>query len=586
MELNPKISVFLVFFLLIVFSGCTQISPSISKTVQVNIREKTPVPLSDQQIITTPGYYQLVNDVAPLEVSRDSGGACVYFKIRSSDVVIDGMGHVMEGGKINHPCSYRYAFLLKDKGGSESRYVNVIIRNVTVSNWTSGVLLYGAHNFLVENTEMKNNSLAAVQMSGSSNIIIKNNVFSKNKDGINTIDSEKTLISDNLLSNSSYHGIQIEGIMMTKAPIEKNFFGQQIRFYPDFWYTEQRTSGGRYLISRNAITNNTMYGIGISDSAYNVIEENLIADNGQGILGGMDNNVIQNNTIINNRGYGIWSLDRGINQVFENNTFSGNKDTLRKTYSTWTNVPATPLFGILLIFLLNVFIGTSNVTSKIITSRLMKSSTSGMVEEKISTAVNRLKILSFLNSNMAVSLVGAVILGIVFTILNQLTFGLTADVLLIFSIIGGIVVVTPKVVQYSIARKIGMQAAYRIWWGGIFVMIVTLLLSLGQVFGQPVQTGIEHERVYEKKYIALFMVIGPLMNLILSAAFLTMYFVMQGTYASLAWTGLTMSLLTAFVSIIPICPMEGVRIFKWNKLAWLALFVPILLAYSYFMILH
>jgi len=586
MELNPKISVFLVFFLLIVFSGCTQISPSISKTVKVNIREKTPVPLSDQQIITKPGYYHLVNDVAPLVVSRDSGGACVYFKIRSSDVVIDGMGHVMEGGKIKNPCTYRYAFLLKDKGGTESRYVNVIIRNVTTSNWTSGVLLYGAHNFLVENTEMKNNSVAAVQMVVSSNIILNNNNFSKNKFGINAIDSEKTLISNNTLSDSSYHGIMIEGLMMTKDPIEKIFFGRQIRFYPDYWYTLQRTSGGRYIISRNAITNNTLYGIFIGDSTFNVIEENLIGNNSVGIDGvGIENIVIRNNTIINNRESGIRSFSRGINQVFENNSFSGNKDTIKPKYGVFTNVPSSPLIGTLII-LLNMLIGTANVTTKIVSSRFMKSSTSGWVEEKISAVMNRLKISSLLNNNMAVSLLGAVILGIVFTIFYNLTFGLTPDVLLIFSLIGGIVVVTPKVIQYAIAQRMGIQAVYRMWWGGIFVIMVTLLLPLGQVFGQPVRTAVEHERAYAKKDIALFMVIGPLMNLILSAGFLTMYFVMQGTYASLAWTGLTMSLLAAVVSIIPICPMEGVRIFTWNKLAWLGLFIPILLGYSYFVILR
>ncbi len=61
---------------------------------------------------------------------------------------------------------------------------------------------------------------------------------------------------------------------------------------------------------------------------------------------------------------------------------------------------------------------------------------------------------------------------------------------------------------------------------------------------------------------------------------------MGGTYASLAWTGLNMSLLTAVVSFIPLFPMEGERVYKWNKLVWLMVFIPIALAYGYIVILQ
>jgi len=79
MEFNSKVLVLLVFFLFIVFSGCTQLSPSFSTNLLVSSKDSTPIPLSSQQIITKPGYYQLVNDVSPIEVKKDSGGTCIYF---------------------------------------------------------------------------------------------------------------------------------------------------------------------------------------------------------------------------------------------------------------------------------------------------------------------------------------------------------------------------------------------------------------------------------------------------------------------------------------------------------------------------
>ena len=106
---------------------------------------------------------------------------------------------------------------------------------------------------------------------------------------------------------------------------------------------------------------------------------------------------------------------------------------------------------------------------------------------------------------------------------------------------------------------------------------------LGSIVGQPVRTAIEREDEYEKKILALIMLAGPLVSLVLSASFLLLY-LMKGPYSSLAMIGLDMSLLTALVSFLPISPMEGERVFKWNKLVWVVVFVPVLLAYCYFLI--
>jgi Zn-dependent protease len=53
----------------------------------------------------------------------------------------------------------------------------------------------------------------------------------------------------------------------------------------------------------------------------------------------------------------------------------------------------------------------------------------------------------------------------------------------------------------------------------------------------------------------------------------------NGPYAASALEGLKMSLLSAFVMLLPISPLEGVGIKAWNKYIWTGLFLPVMIAY-------
>jgi hypothetical protein len=46
-----------------------------------------------------------------------------------------------------------------------------------------------------------------------------------------------------------------------------------------------------------------------------------------------------------------------------------------------------------------------------------------------------------------------------------------------------------------------------------------------------------------------------------------------------AMNGFQMSLLTSVVILLPVSPVEGEHIWKWNKIAWGMLFFPVLIAY-------
>jgi parallel beta-helix repeat protein len=500
------------------------------------------------------------------------------------------MGHTLDGSRINSSCPYSIAFYLGDKFGAQSRYPNVIVRNVTVSHWIEGIQLNNANNFLLDKSVLKGNNQAGLEVHTSSNIKITNNSFIGNRLlGIVGMDNENVLISNNVIAGNSNIGLNVMGKTMKKAPLELNIFGQQIRFFSEFISLESRTSGGGYTISNNEIKNNANEGIFISGSAFNVVRDNLITGNGQnGVhLIGVDNSVISNNTFINNRAVGIRSESRGINLIFENNTFSGNKDEIKTSYSTFSNFPTSAIFGTIIVYLFSLLGGTTKILEKVVANRGIRrfSEKFKPYEEKISTTLNNSKISVILKNNIAVSLLGAVIFGAAFTFISGSAYVNIIEVFAILTLIGGVVVIVPKGVQYLAANREGMSVEYRLWWGGLLVIALSTLLLGGKIFGQPVRTAIERENEYERKKLALVKIIGPFVSIILSVSFFLLY-VKGGIYASLAWTGLNMSLLTAVVSFLPIAPMEGEYLYKWNKLVWGIFFILLVIAYGYIVIIQ
>jgi hypothetical protein len=229
-----------------------------------------------------------------------------------------------------------------------------------------------------------------------------------------------------------------------------------------------------------------------------------------------------------------------------------------------------------------VLAGTFNLTIKGSSSWILKKvyGKYSAVEQKFDSAVQGSRLSRLFTGSAAVSVTGAIILGGVFTYTTS--FGLRTEVFLVLTLIGGIVTVIPKVIQYSFARTMGMQTAYRMWWGGILVMFATALL-FRNVFGQPIRTEVVQAQTANPKKMAFIMLTGPVISVLISPVFLLLY-LMKGTFASLALIGIQMSLLSALVLLLPVAPMEGKQVFRWNKIVWAALFFPILLVYGFLLL--
>jgi parallel beta-helix repeat protein len=324
-------------------------------------------------------------------------------------------------------------------------------------------------------------------------------------------------------------------------------------------------------------------GISLEKSNDNQITENTIRNSRIfGIyLRHVDRSVITGNVIANSRQTGIILQNCGWDNFFGNNNLSGNSQDMEQSNFP-ESVPLSVLIGIILVFLIKILTGTSKAISKVGSSRIIKrfSTKFSNVEEKISATVNKYRVSVVLKKNLPVSLFGAVILGGAFTFITSVN--LKIDIFVTWTIIGAIVVIVPKAIQYMVAGKNGILAEYRLWWGGILVILLTTIV-FRNVFGQPVRTEIEREDECDKKKLAMVMLAGPIVSILLSSTFLLLY-LMKGTYASLGMMGLEMSLLTAVVTFIPISPMDGERVYSWNKIVWAIIFFPVLFVYSYFLL--
>jgi parallel beta-helix repeat protein len=577
MELNSIISLFIILLLFIASSGCVLDSTSQS------IKETSSEPggkyseISGPIVIKSPGNYRLVQNLTPPEPTRISGtgmSMSVCINIQAPGVIIDGMGYTIdcEGSGYGQSAGLQTNFNAKKPGSG------IIIKNVSVTNCYTGLALNRIMNSRVENANIVGNKIGVLSVS-SSNITFNHNQLRNNEQGIEGHDVEKFIVDSNTISQTRLEAIFLSGEKGQPPVID--IAGNKFFLFP-YAYFDKTNSGNGHVISRNEIENNGN-GVSLYKSNENRITDNTIRDSRTfGIyLRSVDQSIVTGNTIANTRLTGINVQNGGWANLFENNNLSGNSRNIAQTTFP-ESVPLSAIIGILLVYLIKILTVTSKITREYGESRIIKRVSAKLktLEGKISSAVNKYRASVILRKNLPVSLIGAVILGGAFTFINS--FGLKIDIFITWTLISAIVVIVPKAIQYIVAGKKGILAQYRLWWGGILIMLFTTVI-FRYVFGQPVRTEIDREDECDKKNLATVMLAGPLVSILLSSIFLVLY-LMKGTYASLGLMGLEMSLLTAVVTFLPFSPMEGERVYLWNKIVWALIFFPVLFMYSYFLL--
>ena len=122
-----------------------------------------------------------------------------------------------------------------------------------------------------------------------------------------------------------------------------------------------------------------------------------------------------------------------------------------------------------------------------------------------------------------------------------------------------------------VARRLGCFAEYTMWPAGLILALACSLF--GFVFAAPgavmiyPRADIQGRSTLTTKKTGLISLIGPAMNICLAVVFI----LLNMAYPTLLFSlGARINTWLAIFNLIPFGPLDGGKIFRWNKTVWLA----------------
>ncbi len=130
----------------------------------------------------------------------------------------------------------------------------------------------------------------------------------------------------------------------------------------------------------------------------------------------------------------------------------------------------------------------------------------------------------------------------------------------------------------QVAKSYGAYAIYKAWLPGLILMIVLALSPSPILFAAPGAVYI-YSNYITRKENGIISLAGPVTNLALAIVFWLMMLVIpgEGGVLNLARTafgiGFKINLFLGLFNMIPIFPLDGSKVWDWDKRLWVAFMV-------------
>jgi hypothetical protein len=191
-------------------------------------------------------------------------------------------------------------------------------------------------------------------------------------------------------------------------------------------------------------------------------------------------------------------------------------------------------------------------------------------------AVERVPFLAgFSSLELTVLLASGVLLGLAYLLAKHID--LLQPVIVLYIAVAGSAVVLHDMTHRYLAWRYKAVTEYKFWGLGTLAMFATALL-FGTVYAIPARTVINNADRIGGKQQAIIFFAGPAVSFALAILFLLVT-PLGGTFRTVGLLGFSMNLLSAAYSLMPFDPMDGNKLYRWKKLFWALIFLPLLAIY-------